>query len=95
MSTHLHPAAKPARPLPLARAAGVLRGHEAHEVLGRLVAGIAAPQPKVDASLAAETETMIHNSIISHLFLLKLKRVYNEGVAVHVPLLIYVLLLTN
>ena len=86
-----------ARPLPLARPAGVLRGHEAHEVLGRLVAGVAAPEPEVDASLAAETETMIHNSIISHLFLLKLKRVSStkKGVAVHVPLLIYVLLLTN
>ena len=72
--THLHPAQAPGPlPLPLARPAGVLRGHEAHEVLGRLVAGVAAPEPEVDASLAAETETMIHNSIISHLFLLKLK----------------------
>ena len=51
--THLHPARTP-RPLPLARPAGVLRGDEAHEVLGRLVAGVAAPQPEVDASLAAE-----------------------------------------
>ena len=44
------------RPLPLARPAGVLRGHEAHEVLGRLVARVAAAQPEVDASLAAETD---------------------------------------
>ena len=55
MSTQLNPA-EAARPLPLARPAGVLRGHEAHEVLGRLVARVAAAQPEVDASLAAETD---------------------------------------
>ena len=56
MSTHLNPAEAALRPLPLARPAGVLRGHEAHEVLGRLVPGVAAAQPEVDASLAAETD---------------------------------------
>ena len=87
MRTHLHPAGKPARPLPLARAAGVLRGHEAHEVLGRLVAGVAAPQPKVDASLAAETGTVDLNPYSGIFFFAYLKLdIYKEGCSIPAPL---------